>query len=200
MSKILLSFDVDSVLLDTEEIIFEYILKNYGKKVTPKDVTHWSYYIENFPSVGEYFGNPEIYEKVLPIVEMIYVMEELVRLYGAECIQLITSSHGLIKEAKEAAINKYYGHIEDWDKIEIIHVGLNHVDDDVPHHKHIFSENTLLIDDAIHNIEDHLEYNYNNHGILVDFGYGWNQDYKNIRMIRATSAKMVLESIKSKLD
>jgi len=108
----LLSFDVDSVILDTEEVIFEYIYKNYGKKITSKDVTHWTYYIENFPSVLQYFGNPEIYEKVKAIAGMIKVMEEVVQEYGIERIQLITSSHEGIKTAKEEAINRYYGHIQ----------------------------------------------------------------------------------------
>jgi hypothetical protein len=193
----ILSFDVDSVLLDTEEIIFEYIYENYQIKITSKDLTHWTYYIENFPSVLQYFGNPEIYEKVGPIVEMISVMEEVIKMYGAEQIQLITSSHKDIKQSKEDAINKFFGHLTDWEKIDVIHVGLgNFNNNDDSHHKHTFSENTILIDDAIHNIKDHLNYNHNNKGILVDFGYGWNQGFENKRATRATSPKMILETIK----
>lgn len=200
MKNKLLSFDVDSVLLDTEEVIFEYVKKNYNTVIGPKDVTHWTYYIENFPSVLQYFGNPEIYEKVEPIYDMIEVMSEVIELYGAENIQLITSSHEAISEAKEDAVNRYYGHLKDWDKIDIVHVGLNHESDGKSHHKHEYSENTILIDDAIHNIEDHLNYNHDNFGILVDFGYGWNQDFNNNRAPRAKSPSSILDIIKRKLS
>lgn len=190
----ILSFDVDSVLLDTEEVIFDYIEKNYGKRITGMDVSYWGYYIEHFPSVLQYFGNPEIYEKVNPIYEMIDVMKEVIKVYGADRIQLITSSHKDIKQAKEDAINKWFGYLDDWDKINIIHVGLS-VDSEGSHHKHEFSEDTILIDDAIHNIEDHIEYNHYNKGILVDFGYGWNQVFENSRVIRAKNPKMILDTI-----
>ena len=192
----LLSFDVDSVLLDTEEVIFKYIEKEYGKIITSKDVTHWTYYIENFPSVLEYFGNPEIYQKVEPVQGMIYIMEKVIKNYGSDKIQLITSSHEKIKEAKELAINRFYGHIEGWDNIDVIHVGLDHSSDENCHHKHFFSEDTILIDDAIHNMKDHLSYNHNNMGILVDFGYGWNQNYEDRRSRRVHSPEDIFKTIK----
>lgn len=206
MIKKLLSFDVDSVLLDTEEVIFNRIKDEYNVVIGPMDVTHWTYYIENFPSILEYFGNPELYDKVEPIYEMIDVMAEVIELYGAENIQLITSSHSKMKDAKEMALKRFYGHLKDWDKIEVIHVGLkedesgeNH-EPETPHHKHVFSENTILIDDAIHNMEDHLNYNHYNFGILVDFGYGWNQNFSSDRAPRAKSPKSILEIIKRRLS
>ena len=205
MSNKLLSFDVDSVLLDTEEVIFERINAVYNRVINAKDVTHWTFYMENFPSILEYFGNPELYEKVKPIYEMIEVMREVIEIYGANNIQLITSSHSDMKEAKEAALRRFYGHLKDWEKIDIIHVGLKDEDmgegleSNISHHKHVFSENSILIDDAIHNIEDHLNHNHYNEAILVDFGYGWNQNFTHSRAIRAKSAGSILDIIKRKL-
>ena len=58
---VIFSFDVDSVLLDTEEEILNHIDKVYNKKLTQKDVTHWTFYSENFPAVIDLFqDHPEL--------------------------------------------------------------------------------------------------------------------------------------------
>ena len=198
MKKI--SFDVDSVLLDTELVIFDYVWEEYDTRINAKDVTHWSYYIENFPSVSAYFGNPEIYKKVKPVKGMVDVVTRIVKKYGAKSIQLITSSHENVREAKDEALERFYGHIEGWKQIDTIHVGLSHLEGDTSHHKHIYSENTLMVDDAIHNMKDHLDYNHYNKGILVDFGYGWNQNYEDKRSYRVNSPSMLEETIYRLVD
>ncbi len=42
----------------------------------------------------------------------------------------------------------------------------------------VHTKDSILIDDAIHNIQGHIE-NNNNIGLLVDYGYGWNQNFQH---------------------
>jgi len=191
---IIFSFDVDSVALKTEDSIIEHIEEFHNIKITPKDVTHWGYYTENFPSVINFFSNEKLYEGVKNIKGMDIVIENLIKDFGPNSIQFITSSHSKVKKAKERCLLKNYGHIEDFEKINIIHVGLEG-EEGTNHEKHHFTNQTIMIDDAIHNIEDHLNSNPKHKAILVDFGYGWNQNYERKNVYRVKSPEELLNKL-----
>ncbi|MBT5491929.1 hypothetical protein HOK00_06570 [bacterium] len=197
---VIFSFDVDSVLLDTEEEILNHIDKVYNKKLTQKDVTHWTFYSENFPAVIDLFQDPNLYKNIKAIDGMVETMEKIVEHYGHSSIQLVTSSHEKVASSKEKALNSIFGHIKDWEHISIIHVGLKDHDENNPHHKHEHSIHTIMIDDAIHNIEGHINHHSDNKGILVDFGYGWNQDFEHPNVKRVKSPKELLDTVNHMLS
>jgi len=201
MKTKLISFDADSVLLNTEDIIFDIINKIYHKRLKTMDVTDWDFYMRNYPIVFEYFNNPEFYDNVKPVEGMVEVLTKTILKYGAQNIQIVTSSSNNMKIGKEKALSRIFGHIPYWNKINIIHVGLKDDESsDIPHHKYEFSENTILIDDAIHNIDDHLNYNHYNKGLLIDFNYGWNQNYSHSRMIRIKKPEQILVELNNLIN
>lgn len=196
MKKI--SFDVDSVLFDTEAIIIKEIKEIYGVTITQKDVTHWDFYAENFPKILDKFASNNFYETVKKIEQMDNVLESIIEGYGINSLQLVTSTHSNVKNSKEEALNRLFSHIKGFEIIPIIHVGLKetgHVGGEEVHHKYEYSKNTILIDDAIHNIHDHVEINKGDKGLLVDFGYGWNQNYENDNVFRVRTPNEIIEKI-----
>lgn len=195
-SNKLISFDIDSVLLDTEKRIINFIKKEYNVSITQKEITHWDYYAMNFPKVIELFTKPELYDNVEAIKNMDKVLSKLISKVGSDKIQFITSSHSNIEKAKEETVLKLYKHIKDIEKIDFIHVGLKCLNekDTKSHNKFEYSNNTILIDDAIHNIDSHINFNEKNKGILVDFGYGWNQNYSHKNVIRANTTEDILRN------
>lgn len=218
LKKPFISFDVDSVLLNLEKHLFEFIEKEYNVKITSKDVDTWEYYAVNFPKVIDLFKTENLYDKVEAIEEMHEVLNTLINKYGANAIQIITSSHPNVKESKEKALTKFFGNIKGFDRINIIHVGLMG-DTESSHHKFEHSKGTILIDDAIHNNEDHIRKNKNeenicfpgkknkNISLLVDFDYGWNQDETRIKdlidngdLLRVKSAKEIINVVVKIID
>jgi len=192
------SFDVDSVLLNTEATIIEFIKERYNTIITQKDIAHWNYYSENFPEVIKYFANPDLYKNATPVEGMQKVMKEMLEKYDPKSIQLVTSSHRNVEEAKNEALKKVYGHIPGFNEIDIIHVGLQTKKLDPlekPSNKNYYTKNTNLVDDTIHNIEDNLNHYETHNGILVDFGYGWNQNYVRNKAHRVNNAEELLTTL-----
>ena len=194
----LISFDVDSVLIDTETIILKKIKELYGVDLTLQDVTYWDFYKNEYPLVLNIFQDITFYNNVNKIKDMDIILDNIISLYGANNIQLITSSSNISAISKENCLDKHFGKIKDFEKIKIIHVGL-YDDNNNSHHKHIYSKDTILIDDGLHNISDHVEINKNN-ALLIDYGYGWNQNYEHNLVKRITSQYKIIDNLKSLLN
>lgn len=189
----LISFDVDSVLIDTESNILQKIKEIYNKNITLKDVTYWDYYKNEYPLVLEIFKDINFYNDVNMIKYMDKILEQIIKTYGSNNIQLITSSSEISAISKENCLIKHFGKIKGFDKINIIHVGL-YDDNNNSHHKHTYSKDTILIDDGLHNISSHVDINKNN-GLLIDYGYGWNQNYEHNLVKRITSQYDIIPTL-----
>lgn len=189
----LISFDVDSVLIDTESIILKKIKDIYNVDLTLKNVTYWDFYKDKYPLVLDVFQDINFYNNVNKIKDMDIILEKTIKKYGSHNIQLITSSSEVSAISKENCLNKHFGKIKDFNKINIIHVGLYDNNND-SHHKHTYSKDTILIDDGIHNISSHVDLN-KNHGLLIDYGYGWNQNYEHNLVQRITSQYDIIKTL-----
>ena len=184
----LVSMDVDSVLLKTEERVLEEIYTLYKVKLNLNEVAYWNFYKDHYPLVLDFFNNNKFYKKVDKIDNMDIVLKDLIQLYGDNNIQLVTSSNEILKQQKEDCLLKHFGHIKNFDKIKIIHVGMYDEEekDNIEHEKSYYTKNTILIDDAIHNIKSHIE-NNNKEALLIDYDYGWNKNFEHKLVKRVTN-------------
>lgn len=194
-TKMLISIDVDSVLLKTEEKIIEYIFEKYNKKISLKDISYWNYYKDNFPSVLNLFNDINFYNNIEMIADMDYVLENIINKYGYKNIQFVTSSTNISAKSKENVMFKHFNHINNFSKIEIIHVGLyDETDNSTKHEKYHYTKNTILIDDAIHNVDQHIN-NNKKEALLIDYNYGWNQNYQNDLCFRINKQQDILNTL-----
>jgi hypothetical protein len=154
-----LSIDFDCVLYDLSTITNNFIKNHYGE-VTHPDLIGWDYFNENFPLVvKECWNNPEEYSKGKFIVGAIEFMNELINLYGVDKLQIVTNSLPNVIDYKNQLIR------ETFSDIDVIHTK----------EKWKYTKGTILIDDAIHNIEEHCNKN-KSLGIIFDLDgkYTWN--------------------------
>jgi len=166
-------FDVDDVLLSSQNVLLSFLEKEYNKKLTTEDVTHWMFYHENYPKIVEYFKKQEFYTNNKPIDGMDEVLK--FALDNFKEVYFVTSSHPDIIDIKNKTLKKYYGDIQGYEKIQIHHVGLKTDDNDLDHSKAALCQEGILIDDALHNIKETLS-TKKTKTIIVDFNYGWNQE------------------------
>ena len=190
----MITFDVDSVLLQTEEKIIREIKRIYNKEITLMDITYWNYYKDYYPEVMKALEDINFYNDIKPINEMYITLEKIIERYGYKNIKFVTSSNNILQEQKEICLNRHFGNIKNFNKIEIIHVGLFLNQTDTHHEKYHYTKDTVLIDDAIHNIEPHVYIN-NKEAILVDFGYGWNQNFDHSMVTRISKQKEIITTL-----
>ena len=88
-----ITFDVDSVLLKTEERVLEEIYKIYGVNLNLKDVSYWNFYKDKYPLVLNFYNDKDFYKYVDKIENMDLVLDKLIKKYGYNNIQLVTSSN-----------------------------------------------------------------------------------------------------------
>lgn len=161
-----ISVDFDDVLYDLNYLNKKFIKENYGIDIKSKDVTSFSYYYENYPKIMELWSNFDLYSKSGPIPDAVDFFKELREICKKDDLQIVTSSFDSIKEQKDEMIKDMF----DFDKV--IHTK----------NKSQFTKNSLLIDDALHNIEDHVLTN-NNHAMIFDRDYGWNRN-RNLERLK----------------
>ena len=190
------SFDVDSVLLQTEDVILSYIKENYSVDLKTEDVTYWDFYKDNYPTVFTHlFSDASLYEQVPAVSGMERVLEACLDEFGGSNIQFVTASHPNMVPSKEGALRKHFGHLSGYDDVEIVHVGMYGDVSTGCHNKFYYTDGSILIDDAIHNIEGHLEYNEKNKALLFDRGYGWNQGFAHSRVVRVGCPESTLAAL-----
>jgi len=158
-----ISLDFDGPIFNLEHLHAEHILQNYDKKYHSSEVTHWEYLYENYPTITECWTNWDNYKKAPFVDGALEFIEELKKRYGVSALQIVTSSPVSIQEEKTKMITDILG-------IDVIHV--------TKEAKSIYTKGTILIDDATHNIVDHLE-NTSDFGILFDLDgqFGWNKEF-----------------------
>ena len=54
-----ITFDVDSVLLKTEERVLEEIYKIYGVNLNLKDISYWNFYKDKYPLVLNFYNDKD---------------------------------------------------------------------------------------------------------------------------------------------
>ena len=188
-------FDVDDVLLNTQDRIIQKVKELYGDELKISEIDSWDFYERKYPKIIDFFASAELYdENNKAISGMDFILQASLERYD---IKLVTSTHPNAREAKEKLLRKYFSHVPGFLNVPIHHVELKKQSDKAKKHsKRELCENSILIDDAIHNIEEAL-LNSNTYCILVDFGYGWNK--KDIssysRTIRATCPSDILRCI-----
>lgn len=175
--------DFDDVLYNLTKINIEYIQNKYNIKLDPLSIDRFSYYIdEGYESIIEnvwnnkdYYITSDLYENAKDFYD------ELVKNYGIENIKIVTTSLPLIIENKDKMIRDRFN-ID----CEIIHTK----------EKHLYTQNSILVDDSPNNIIKHIE-NNNVPGIILDLGYGWNKSLKedNNLIYRANSYSETLKII-----
>jgi hypothetical protein len=153
----MISLDFDSVLYGLDTIAIEFIKKEYGVRLTPMDINNWDFF-KKYPKVYTVFSNWELYKEAKLIDGAQEFFQTVVKNYGKENIQIVTSSPETIITDKNIMIENLFS----FDNV--IH----------SYNKSKHTKGTILVDDALHNIECHVNTN-NNHGLLFDLGYGWNQ-------------------------
>jgi len=159
----LISVDFDEVLFDLSTITNNFIKNHYGE-VTHPDHIGWDYFNDNFPLVvSDCWNNPEEYSKGDFIHGAIEFMNELINLYGIDKLQIITNSLPNVIDCKNQLIRETFG------DIDVIHTK----------DKWKYTKGSTLIDDALHNIEEHVKNNKKDVGIIFDLGgkYTWNHRY-----------------------
>ena len=185
-TKKLISLDFDGPIWNLEAIHKEHILEHYGIHYDSRDVTHWEYLYENYPSITKCWTHWAEYSRA-PFVEgALEFIAELKKRYGADALQIVTSTPESIQEEKTQMIFETLG-------IDVIHV--------TKERKSLYTKGTILIDDAIHNIIDHLKHTSDS-AILFDLNgaFGWNQKfYLCDRTTRAKSYKEILQWLENKI-
>lgn len=167
-----ISLDFDSVLWNLEIMARRKIEKHYGKIFLPHQISHFDFY-KDYPEAEKAFSSFEDYQTAEPIQGSVEFLKELITIYGENNIQIVTSSPVNIIKEKEKLIKEIYNFEN------IIH----------SHKKSKHTKNTILIDDAIHNIKDHVVTN-EQPALLFDLNgtYGWNKEkveklYKNVHRV-----------------
>ena len=179
-----ISLDFDSVLWDWHKNINIFLIENNIKELNSLDITHWDYIIENHPNAKITWESWEHYIKSGPIQSSIEFVKILKRIFNGK-IQIVTASHNNLIENKDKMIQEIYN-IEN-----IIHTST----------KSIYTKNSILIDDAIHNINSHTKTNIKDYGILFDLNgnYGWNKENienNNFKISRITNYEDIFKYLK----
>lgn len=178
MKKKIVSVDWDNVLYNLEDVNTQFVAQHYGDIITTMDVNDWEFYGQNYPEVIKIWGDWAKYStgSFFPgDIEFIKTLQEKYE------VQIVTASYKEIADEKDIVAYQRYG------DIRVIH---SHGG------KSQYTANSILIDDAMHNIDDHIAVN-KMPAILVDRGYGWNQSYQESALVkRAFCFESILTSLR----
>lgn len=179
MKKI--SLDFDEVIYNLRELTHNFVYKHYSVLPETNNIG-FGYYTDNFPLIYNCWGTEEEYSKGNLIQGAKEFVNELISIYSIDSIQIVTNSFDGVIDYKNNLIKELFG------DIKVIHTK----------NKSLVTTGTILIDDALHNIEEHITNNINDYGIIFDLNYNWNQEkledkYNNI--YRATSYDEVISLI-----
>lgn len=150
--------DFDEVLWDLHQATNEWTKKNHNFSFTKRDCNCWTFTPDRFPEVlEEVYNTWDVYKTAGYIEGAEGFVKDLLERYGEDNVVCITSTMPNLLPHKD----------------ELIHaLGIKHIIH--AHKKHEHSGGYVLIDDAMHNVLEHVMAK-NGHAIMVDMGYGWNQ-------------------------
>lgn len=174
----IITFDFDNALYDLETLNIRKVKEIYGVDMTAMDIHNWDFYPDNYPLIQEIWGDWKQYSQG----NFFDGDQELIKyLQKYFEVQIVTASYESIEKEKDEFIFNRYG------DIKVIHTRTG---------KAPYSKNSILIDDGLHNITDHVLINQHP-AILVDREYGWNQGYEHELVVRANSFESILSGINS---
>lgn len=179
MPKII-SLDFDNVLYDLETLNTKEVKRIYGVDISPNDIDYWDFYPDKYPEVMKAWGDWNIYSQATFFEGDIDFVNYLREKY--DDVQIVTASYASIEDKKDEMILSRYG------DIKIVHTGKNS--------KATFTRDSILVDDGLHNIKDHIVRN-NMPAVIVDRGYGWNKNYSCDMSSRAHCFETILKAIHS---
>lgn len=145
----LISLDFDDCLYNLMELNVKYIEEKYGVPNVHRTIKNYYEIYHKYPDIGpDLWNHPENYIMGNMFNGAIDFYNTLVDLYGVDAIQIVTSSMENIIEPKEKMIRERFG----------IHCDIKHsIFNKIS--KHELTGNTLLVDDHVDNVINHLEFN-----------------------------------------
>lgn len=153
----LISLDFDDCLYDLMALNIKYVEDNFGIPNIHNKITSYYEIYNTYPSIGiDLWNNPDKYIQGKLVDNAYEFYSKLVKEYGVESIQIVTSSMENIIDVKNDMIKNRFG-ID----CDIKHSIFNKVE------KHTLTNGTLLIDDHIGNIVNHLT-NNSGQGIIFN--------------------------------
>lgn len=177
MNNIRLRFDIDDSFLNLLDIVLKKIKIVDKIDLNPMDINHWGYYYENHKHIIDLFSDPKTYRKISKINSSYEFLVKCIEQVGIENIKFVTSSPKAVQKAKDEAMFREYGSIQNFNKIDIVHVGTTHGEGS--HSKNEYYLGNYVLEDGPHNVVDLLKEDPNAFVSLIDFGkFGWNQDVK----------------------
>ena len=147
MDKII-SLDFDDCMYDLMELNINYVEYAHGLPNIDSQIESYYWLYQNFPDIGNVlWNNVDHYTqgKLVPGAKEFY--DKLVSLVGEDKIQIVTSSMPDVIEEKNQMI-KSFGF-----NCDVVHSIFN------VYPKYHFTKNTILIEDHMGNVRDHILYN-----------------------------------------
>lgn len=169
------SLDFDNVLWDFEKNSIRLVKEIYRKEITSAEVVYWDWYKDKYPLITASWCNWDIYSQSEFFEGDQDFIKELQKKYE---VQIITASFKEIVSEKDKMIYERYG------DLRVIH----------EKEKEKFSRNSILVDDALHNVIAHIQA-HKQPAIVVDRGYGWNQGFTHELVHRANDFDTIREGI-----
>lgn len=186
----LISFDADEVMLALNKGSSDFIMKHYNEVITTQEQVEWSYIVDKYPRIIDFWSTWELYSTI-PVIDGIKeLIAKCKQEFGEKSIQIVTSS-------PESIISKKIPWLQELFEIEKVF----NVNSEIGP-KSMYTGGTILVDDGLHNIDDHIEntgmpaiiYNHND-------TYGWNKEERNSPLIhRATNHQEIFEILKKELN
>jgi len=176
----IISLDWDNVIYNLEQVNLDFVKEVYGVSEESVNIKTWSCYVDKYPEITSVWGDFSKYSRGELIPGAINFVKELKN--RGYIVQIITHSYESIIAEKEL-----------WMKINFPDIKIIHAKD-----KFLYSQNSILIDDAQHNVEQHLEYNkIKGESILFDYNgnYGWAKGYKGHKAQSYEKALSIIEKI-----
>lgn len=152
--------DMDNTLVDLADGWVKWLKKKNIANITSKDILNWDWISENFGNKSnDYWKTPGIYERdILPIPGSITFVAALQKIYGKDDVVIISNSaRNMIAEKTDYAVKHFKV-----DSGNILHV----------EHKSQYTFDGVLIDDAPHNIINHIKQNQVP-GLLFNYRNRW---------------------------
>lgn len=154
---VLISLDWDDVMYHLMQKNIEFVEKEYNVKDVHLEITNYYYLYNTYPKIADMLWNhPENYisgELIDGALEFYYKLVELV---GENAIQIVTSSMENVIPLKDKMIKERFGI-----NCRIVHSVFG------KHRKHDYTKDTILIDDHVGNIKDHINHNFT-YGIIFN--------------------------------
>lgn len=148
--------DFDSTLNNLIEVWVDFTNKVYNTNISSKDILHWDWMSENFPSSDLFWQDKNIYNELVKPREGAVNFIKILKQYFN--VVILTTTYNGLEEAKESNIRRYFG------DVKVIH----------SNEKYLHTIGSILIDDKPKTVNDHSNIN-NCLGILYDenFSFGW---------------------------